>query len=126
MKKELENRKDIELLINQFYEKVRKDKLLAPIFNDIANINWETHLPRMYDFWEGLLFGNSHYTGNPMLVHIELDKKIMLLPEHFEQWKKLFFETLDELFQGNKVEETKAKVNSIASVMLHKVKSMRN
>ncbi|MEO6884148.1 MAG: group III truncated hemoglobin [Bacteroidia bacterium] len=125
MKKDIQNRKDIELLINHFYEEVRKDELIGFIFNDIASVNWEKHLPIMYDFWEGLLFGNSNYKGNPMLVHIQLDKKIMLLPEHFERWKKLFFQSLDSLFQGEKTEETKSKANSIASVMLHKVENMR-
>ncbi len=59
MKKDIENRKDIELLVRSFYDKVKADDTIGYIFNDIAKVNWEKHLPVMFDFWENVLF----YTG---------------------------------------------------------------
>ncbi|WP_367274609.1 group III truncated hemoglobin [uncultured Lutibacter sp.] len=49
--KDINNREDIELLVNKFYEKVKVDETIGYIFNEIANINWDKHLPKMYDFW---------------------------------------------------------------------------
>ena len=50
MKGDITNRKDIEQLINAFYDKVKKDAVIGFIFNDVAKVNWEVHLPVMYDF----------------------------------------------------------------------------
>jgi len=60
MKKDIKNRKDIEKLVNAFYEKVKTDTVIGFLFNDVANINWYSHLPKLFDFWENILF----YKGN--------------------------------------------------------------
>ena len=52
MKKDIVTRGDIEKLVDGFYNKVRKDTMLGFIFVDIAKVNWDTHLPIMYDFFE--------------------------------------------------------------------------
>jgi hemoglobin len=40
----------IARLVRTFYNKVRKDALLGPVF-DQRIANWETHLHRMDTFW---------------------------------------------------------------------------
>ena len=52
MKKDIENRTDIELLVRSFYDKVKIDDTIGYIFNDIAKVDWEKHLPVMYNFSE--------------------------------------------------------------------------
>ena len=54
--KDIETIEDIELLVNTFYSKVRKDDVIGFLFNDVAKTNWEEHLPKMYLFWRALLF----------------------------------------------------------------------
>ena len=49
---ELASRADIVPLVDAFYERVREDKILSSIFTDVARVDWEVHLPKMYDFWE--------------------------------------------------------------------------
>jgi hemoglobin len=56
MKTDIRNRKDIELLVNAFYDKIKTDGVIGFLFTEVAKVNWETHLPRMYDFWENILF----------------------------------------------------------------------
>ena len=51
MKKEIENLEDIKLLVNGFYDSVRKDELLSPIFNKIIVDKWPEHLEKMCRFW---------------------------------------------------------------------------
>jgi hemoglobin len=65
MKNDIQNRSDIELLVNTFYEKVRENKVLGYIFNDVAKINWESHLPKMYSFWASILLGEHSFFGQP-------------------------------------------------------------
>ncbi len=121
MKKDIENREDIVVLINTFYEKVKKDEVIGYIFNDVAKVNWEKHLPVMYDFWENVIFFTGSYMGNPMTVHKLLNKKTPLNTDHFQEWIKLFSKTVDELFEGDKAELTKQRAVSIATVMQIKI-----
>lgn len=117
MKKQIENRTDVELLVNQFYQKIRQDPELGPIFDDIAQVDWDVHLPKMYDFWEGILFGTLNYNGRPMPPHFRLTTKYTLTPQHFDRWLALFFENVDALFEGDKAEDVKYRAYSIATIM---------
>jgi len=117
MKKDITSRKDIELLIKMFYEKVTADQLLGPIFNEVANINWETHLPIMCNFWENLLFFTGSYHGNPMELHKHLHKMMHLEVAHFQQWNHLFISTIDQLFKGENSLIAKQRAMNISSVM---------
>jgi len=50
--KQIENRNDINILVNNFYSKIRKDDLLGPIFNaHIPDDKWKEHLDKLTDFW---------------------------------------------------------------------------
>ena len=126
MKKDIENRKDIMLLVDTFYNRVSADEVIGFIFNDIIKINWQTHLPVMYDFWDNALFFTGAYTGNPMNLHQHLHHIRPLDKKHFAQWIHLFNETVDELFQGEKATLAKQWAINIASVMEEKILKYRN
>jgi hemoglobin len=117
MKTDIRDRADIIRLINSFYEKVKKDETIGYIFNDIAKVDWDHHLPIMYDFWEGVIFQTGNYEGNPMRVHLNLNERTPLKPAHFARWKLLFIETVNELFEGDKAELARQRAVSIATMM---------
>ena len=119
--KDISSREDIKLLVDSFYEKVRRDQEIGYLFNDVAKVNWEHHLPRMYDFWENVIFQTGNFAGNPMVAHARLHKQSPLSEAHFSRWKQLFFETLDEHFEGKNASLTKERAHSIATVMQLKV-----
>ena len=121
MKTDITNGTDIANLINTFYDKVKGDDILGPIFNVLIPVNWEVHLPVMYRFWENAIFYTGGYTGNPMALHNHIHKKIGLEAKQFERWLKLFNETTDELFEGEKAELAKERALSIARVMQQKI-----
>lgn len=121
----IQDRADIELLIDTFYEKVKADELIGFIFNEVAQVDWPRHLPLMYDFWESLLLHRPVYRGQLIPVHMALDKKVPLQQAHFSRWKKLFFESLDELFIGAEVAEAKRRVELIEPLMLFKIEQDR-
>lgn len=101
MKKEIEDRNDIVLLVDTFYGKVRQDELLSPIFNAVIKNKWPEHLAKMYRFWGSVLLSEKSYRGNPFMPHsiLPIEKK------HFDRWLKLFHQTLQENFTGRISEE---------------------
>ncbi len=121
MKKDIENRQDIEQLVRAFYSKVQADPVIGYIFNDIARVNWERHFPVMFDFWENALFYNGTYSGNPIQSHRWLNQKVPLETRHFDRWLELFTKTIDELFEGDIAELARQKATSIATVMRIKI-----
>ena len=101
---------EIRLLVETFYTRVNQDPILGPIFNDVAKVNWDEHIPLLCRFWNTLLFRTGEYRGNAFGKH-------QLLPvgkEHFTTWLALFRKTIDDLFEGPKAEEAKGYAASIA------------
>ncbi len=121
MKKDIENRTDIELLVNKFYDKVKIDPVIGYIFNDVVKVNWEKHLPRMYNFWENTIFYTGNYEGNPMELHKHLHTLTPLKSEHFIEWNKIFLETVDGNFEGTHATLAKQRALSISTVMQLKI-----
>ena len=121
--KKLESREDIELLVNKFYGKVGKDATIGFFFNDIAKVNWSEHLPKMYKFWETLLFGQVSYKGNPMAVHFPINEIQAMEKHHFEHWLKLWTETVEENFSGETAELAIYKATNIANLMAFKMET---
>ncbi|MPR34695.1 sec-independent protein translocase TatC [Cytophagaceae bacterium SJW1-29] len=118
---DITTRADVENLVNTFYDKVRNDATIGVIFNEIADVNWDTHLPKMYDFWEGILFGTGTYRSRPMPPHFKLNETYPFCPEYFDAWLALFYATVDELFEGEKATEVKMRAVNIAAVMEHRI-----
>ncbi len=121
MKTDIRDRADIQHLINAFYNKVKIDPVIGFYFSKVVNVNWDNHLPKMYDFWENILFHSGVYSGNPMEKHVQLHQKHPMNQEHFKQWTSLFTENVDELFEGEMAETIKQRALSIATVMQIKV-----
>jgi hemoglobin len=123
MKKDIKNRRDIELLIKRFYEKVKADEVIGAIFTVVFKVNWEKHLPVMFDFWENTLFFTGTYAGNPMQIHKRIHGIFPLEEKHFQRWVSLFNTTVDELFEGEKALLAKQRAISISTVMKLKLLS---
>jgi hemoglobin len=117
MKRDIASKEDIKLLVDSFYEKIKADEIIAYFFNDVAQVNWEKHLPVMYSFWENVLFHQGGYSGNPMVQHQQLHRKSPLSADHFRRWLQLFTQTVDDLFKGNHAEIIKQRAGNIATVM---------
>jgi hemoglobin len=120
-KQQITDHNSIVLLVDSFYAKARKDELIGPIFNTVIGDHWDEHLPTMYKFWGDILLNTNEYDGNPMFVHKRLNARIALEPAHFERWKKLFVETVRDLFEGDKAELAEQRAVSIATVMQLKI-----
>jgi len=98
--REIKNEADVHELVQTFYLTVLADDVLAPFFK---NLNFEEHLPKMEFFWRFVLLDESGYTTSVTDKHMHMRLK----EEHFKRWLLLFYQTLDELFIGEKVELAK-------------------
>ena len=108
------NHEDVRYLVEVFYSKVLKDETLNPFFKDL---DFEAHLPRMIHFCSFVLLDEPGYTTNVVEKHLNMP----LEPLHFQRWLKLFNETIDELFEGEKVELAKQRAAVIAWTIESKV-----
>lgn len=119
--RDIKNKQDIALLVNTFYERVQSDPCIGYLFNEVAHVDWSKHLPKMIDFWDSILFQSGSYSGNPMPVHQQLHEKSALTAAHFDQWKKLFIDTVNILFEGENATRAIHRARSIATIMQIKV-----
>jgi len=117
-KKDIKTREDIAQLVNNFYSKVRENKLLGPIFNTMIN-DWETHLNLLTDFWETNLFFIKKYTGNPLAKHVEVDKfyNHTINELHFGTWINMWHQTIDEMFEGEIAQLAKNRARNMSTFM---------
>ena len=115
MKHDITNRAGIKALIDLFYEKVRADEVIGYIFNDIAQVDWEHHLPVMYQFWGFLLLDlPDAYRGNPIQKHFDLHARHPLKAAHFDRWLQIFQSNVDELFEGPTADQAKFRAFAIS------------
>lgn len=121
IKRDIEGPDDIKTFVDKFYEQVQDDELIGYLFNDVARVNWQAHLPVMYAFWEQVIFQTGNFSGNPMLAHQKLHAKSPLEPAHFERWVLLFTQTIQELFSGKNASLAMQRATGIAALMEHKV-----
>ena len=118
---ELRDRDDLSVLVHAFYDRIREEPQLGPIFEDIAEVDWSTHLPKMVGFWEKALFRGGDYNGNPLRAHLNLNTRIPLERHLFERWKQLFDETVDDHFQGYRAGHIKRIAADMAQVMYSRI-----
>jgi len=118
---DIENRGDIEVLVDAFYKKVLVDETIGFIFNETVEFIWEEHIPIMYDFRETILLHSGSYNRNPIKKHVELNHKTKLTEAHFNQWISLWQQTIDEHFKGAIANVAKEKAELMKQIMMHKI-----
>jgi hemoglobin len=84
---------EINRVVEAFYAKVRKDDLLAPMFEHAVQ-DWPEHLRRFRDFWSIVLLRSGTYRGNPMFTHLR----------HRDAIEPAMFDRLLELWRATALE----------------------
>ncbi|MBS1626239.1 MAG: group III truncated hemoglobin [Bacteroidetes bacterium] len=120
--KEIQTLTDIKLLVDSFYGKIREDEMLKDIFNNVIQNRWPQHLEKMYTFWQTVLLDEYTYNGTPFPPHA----KLPIEEEHFNRWLKLFNQTVDEYFMGEKATRAKWQGERMAEMFLSKIRYYKN
>jgi hemoglobin len=120
--KDIETIDDIKLFVNTFYEKVRTNELIGPVFNAVIGDKWPIHLEKMYTFWQTILFNDRTYFGRPFPPHA----KLPISAEHFETWKELFNETVNQNFEGPVADDAMWRANQMAQMFQSKIEYIKS
>lgn len=122
MKKDIKTREDVFLLVSTFYKKVRKDEQIGYFFNNAIK-NWDEHLERLTNFWESSLFLRGKYLGDPLVAHAKVDKEnnSTITEFHFGIWLNLWYETIDELFEGDYAQNAKRRARKMSTFLYLKI-----
>lgn len=111
---DIQSKEDIQLLVDTFYQKVLKDDLLFPFFKEL---DFTHHLPRMVHFWSFVCLDEPGYTTNITEIH----SKMRLSKELFDQWVRIFHETVDSLFIGEIASKAKERAHIMGWTMSSKL-----
>lgn len=82
----------LKRLVHDFYDRVRCDPLLGPIFAGRIK-DWDSHLESMVSFWSSVALMTGRYHGAPIPKHVLLPVET----EHFERWLMLFRATAHDI-----------------------------
>ena len=100
----------VEKLVYDFYDQIRTDELLGPVFN--AHIkDWDEHLPKMVSFWSSVILKTRTYHGRPVPAHAKLES---LTKAHFERWLAMFEQTANTIFTPDCADQFVSRAHQIA------------
>lgn len=85
---------DIALLVPLFYERVRDDPVLGPIFNGAID-DWPHHLEKLKAFWSSVMLTSGRYKGQPMVAHLRHQDHMSRA--NFERWLGLWRDVTGEV-----------------------------
>ena len=102
---------DLPRLLSRFYDRVRCDAELGPVFNDAIH-DWPEHLDRLEDFWSSVMLASGRYKGNPVVIHLIQAHRIT--PGMFDRWLELWEQTTGELLPDEVARTAQAKARRIA------------
>lgn len=101
----------IRSMVEAFYERVRRDPELGPIFAARLDGQWPAHLDKMVSFWSSALLRTGRYAGNPRRTHAAIEG---LGPQHFERWLGYFEATVQALFDPPVAEDLVRRAHAMA------------
>jgi hemoglobin len=80
----------IDEVVAVFYDKVRHDPTLGPVFADKIS-DWPSHEVKIAAFWCNAILHERSYSGNPMRKHMQAGT---VKDGHFPIWLALFDDVL--------------------------------
>jgi hemoglobin len=101
----------LKILVDAFYERVRRDPLIGPVFNS-AIADWPAHLEKLQAFWSSVMLTSGRYKGRPLQAHIKHADSIS--PASFERWLDVWRETTGELLDRESASAMQFKAARIA------------
>jgi hemoglobin len=111
---DISSKKNVELLVHEFYKKVLQDDQLSSFF---SNLDFEIHMPKMIHFWSFVLLNEPGYLTNVVEKHLHMALKDV----HFERWLNLFNQTIDEHFSGENANQAKQRAQLIGLTIKSKI-----
>lgn len=118
---DLETRADIHDLVVVFYREVVFDDVLAPVFAEVAEVDWSLHIPRLIDYWCRVLLGEPGYAGAILNAHRHVHQIDAFRAEHFDRWYALWIDAIDRRWVGPNASKAKTHAAQIAGMLARKL-----
>ncbi len=122
VKTDINTKTDIYNIVDSFYKRLLKDPAIGFFFTDIANIDIETHLPQVTNFWAFQVLGEIGYKGDMYNSHKHIHQQSGLRQEHFDWWLVLFKQAVDLHAAGENAERMKYRAQIISNSMASALK----
>jgi hemoglobin len=114
---DLRRRSDVHDLVVDFYREVVMDDMLAPVFEEVAEVDWATHIPKLIDYWCRVLFGDPSYDGSILGPHQYVHEAEPFRADLFDRWFALWAAAIDRRWTGPNAERAKDHAATIAGVL---------
>lgn len=114
---DLHDRAQVHDAVVAFYREIVFDDLLEPLFDEVAEVDWAEHIPKLIDYWCRVLFGEVGYAGFVLGAHRRVHDLEPFTAEHFERWLHLWEQTIDASWAGPVAEQAKGHARRIAAVL---------
>ena len=96
-----------------FYREVIFDEVLGPMFEQVAQVDWSVHIPKLTDYWCRVPLGEPGYEGRILGPHQRVHALESFRSEMFDRWYGLFVEAVDRGWQGPIAERAKEHAETI-------------
>ena len=101
----------LERLIPAFYDRVRADADIGPLFNAAVH-DWADHLEKLVAFWSSVMLTSGRYKGSPVAEHLK--HQAAITPAMFDRWLAIWADTTNELLAPAAATALQAKAARIA------------
>jgi hemoglobin len=118
---DLDRRSQVHDMVVRFYREIVFDDVLGPVFEEVAEVDWSLHIPKLIDFWCRVLLGEPGYDGYLLHAHASVHEMETFQPEFFDRWLRLFIETVDEGWEGPYAEKAKTHAEHVAGVLARRL-----
>jgi len=112
---DITGRRDIHDVVVAFYREIVFDDLLAPVFGEVAEVDWAVHIPKLIDYWCRVLLGEPGYVGAVLAAHRDVHDLEAFRIEHFERWYALWAHCIDQGWEGPRADAAKHHAARIAT-----------
>lgn len=119
-------KENITKFVKHFYEHVDQDPLLGPVFNDVAGVDWQVHIPKLCQFWNSVLLQTGEYKGNAFQKHVDLAKMTLIEQQHFDRWLALFARQAHKDFDEASAEFIISRAHTIAGSLKRGVLNIKH
>jgi hemoglobin len=118
---DLDRRAAVHDAVVGFYREVVHDDVLGPVFEEVAAVDWATHIPRLIDYWCQVLLGDEAYGGSIVAAHVHVHRLAEFRLDQFDRWYALWAATVDASWAGPCAEHAKRHAAKVASSLARRL-----
>ena len=118
---DLDRRSAINARVVAFSREVVLDDLLDPVFEEVAELDWAIHIPRLIDYWCQILLHEPHPPRPILAAHAAVHEIAPLRSEHFDRGYTLWVAVVDRQWDGPLAKKAKRHAELMAATLARRL-----